>query len=188
MPRARPRAPCAVGLSHEYSSHSSTRNGRWNQSAWSRLAICTFFCRYEIPCGNVVVPIRWKSDAYASIERCRTTSSGALSMSRNQTCWYGGCLPGLSSSRGYTRRNSNGPRIASQRCSFAGTSASFSGGICGPDGRSSGFGTDGIGSWCSTPGSETWNDTEQLKIGCPCWIATTRRTEKLPPSRARSTL
>src|SRR5207342_3942636 len=39
-PRARPRAFCAVGLSSEYSSQSSTRNGRWNHSAWSSEAIC----------------------------------------------------------------------------------------------------------------------------------------------------
>lgn len=32
-PRARPRAPCAVGLSSEYNSQSSVRNGRWNHSA-----------------------------------------------------------------------------------------------------------------------------------------------------------
>ena len=32
-PRASPRPPWALGLSTEYSSHSSARNGRWNQSA-----------------------------------------------------------------------------------------------------------------------------------------------------------
>src|SRR5690606_9460780 len=40
-PRARPRESCALGLSSEYSSQSSTRNGRWNQMAWSSEAICT---------------------------------------------------------------------------------------------------------------------------------------------------
>src|SRR2546427_9514871 len=35
-PRARPRESCALGLSSEYSSQSSARNGRWNQMAWSR--------------------------------------------------------------------------------------------------------------------------------------------------------
>ena len=37
------------------------------------------------------------------------------------------------------------------------------------------------------PGSGLWNDAARLKMGRPCWIATTRRVEKLPPSRARST-
>ena len=36
---------------------------------------------------------------------------------------------------------------------------------------------------CST----SWNDADMLKIGLPCWIATTRRVVKLRPSRIRST-
>ena len=32
-----------------------------------------------------------------------------------------------------------------------------------------------------------WNEAARKKIGWPCWIAVTRRTEKLPPSRVRST-
>jgi hypothetical protein len=42
MPRASPREDCALGLSIEYSSQSSARNGRWNHIAWSSEAICTF--------------------------------------------------------------------------------------------------------------------------------------------------
>ena len=41
-PRASPREPCALGLSIEYSSQSSARKLRWNHSAWSSEAICTF--------------------------------------------------------------------------------------------------------------------------------------------------
>ena len=48
-------------------------------------------------------------------------------------------------------------------------------------------GTSGIDSWCSTPGSGSWNEDANTKIGWPCWIAVTRRTEKLLPSRERST-
>ena len=33
----------------------------------------------------------------------------------------------------------------------------------------------------------TWNEAAMLKIGSPCWMATTRRFEKLCPSRLRST-
>ena len=38
------------------------------------------------------------------------------------------------------------------------------------------------------PVSGVWNEAEQMKICSPFWIATTRRAEKLPPSRLRSTL
>ena len=31
--------------------------------------------------------------------------------------------------------------------------------------------------WCSTPCSGSWNEIEPLRIGWPCWIATTRRDE-----------
>ena len=53
---------------------------------------------------------------------------------------------------------------------------------------SSGAGTSGIEVWCSKPFSGSWNEIEPLRIGWPCWIATTRREENVPPSRVRSTL
>jgi hypothetical protein len=51
----------------------------------------------------------------------------------------------------------------------------------------SGAGTSGMDRACSIPPSTTWNDACRLKIGLPCWIATTRRVVKLRPSRMRST-
>ena len=45
----------------------------------------------------------------------------------------------------------------------------------------------GIGSWWSKPSSWTWNDADRLKIGRPCWMATTRRVVNDRPSRMRST-
>ena len=44
-----------------------------------------------------------------------------------------------------------------------------------------------IAAWCSNPASAFWKDEANTKICSPCCIATTRRTEKLPPSRERST-
>ena len=35
--------------------------------------------------------------------------------------------------------------------------------------------------------SAAWKEAAMLKICCPCWMATTRRLEKLWPSRLRST-
>jgi DNA-binding beta-propeller fold protein YncE len=55
LPSARPRPPDAFGLSMTYSSQSSTRNGRWNHIAWSRLAICTLPSAKWMPCGSVAV-------------------------------------------------------------------------------------------------------------------------------------
>ena len=54
-------------------------------------------------------------------------------------------------------------------------------------GRSSGNGTLGIVTACSSPGSSIWNDAEREKIARPCWIALQRRVVKLFPSRIRST-
>ena len=65
--------------------------------------------------------------------------------------------------------------------------APVSGGTGGAGAMSSGRGTSGMPSWCSAPGSSSWNEAAQKKITLPCWIAVTRRTEKLPPSRVRST-
>jgi hypothetical protein len=45
----------------------------------------------------------------------------------------------------------------------------------------------GIGSWWSNPASTTWNDADRLKMGRPCWMATTRRVTNDLPSRMRST-
>jgi hypothetical protein len=70
---------------------------------------------------------------------------------------------------------------------LVGSEASTPGSIRGAGSTSSGPGTCGIGGWCSTPSSSAWNDAAQKKITLPCWIAVTRRTEKLPPSRVRST-
>ena len=50
------------------------------------------------------------------------------------------------------------------------------------------IGTFGAVAWYSRPCSGVWNDAEQMKICSPSWIATTRRAEKLPPSRLRSTV
>jgi hypothetical protein len=76
----------------------------------------------------------------------------------------------------------------SQRCIFAGSRAISSALGAWVGSTSSGCGTSGMWNWCSTPGSSFWNDAANTKIGSPCWIAVTRRTEKLLPSRARSTL
>jgi hypothetical protein len=75
----------------------------------------------------------------------------------------------------------------SQRCILAGSFAIISaeGGSVGS--MSSGCGTSGMLNWCSTPGSLFWNEDANTRIGWPCWIAVTRRTLKLWPSRARST-
>ena len=51
-----------------------------------------------------------------------------------------------------------------------------------------GGGTLGDSAWYSSPCSSSWNDAEQMKICSPFCTATTRRAEKLPPSRLRSTL
>src|SRR3712207_7790504 len=44
---------------------------------------------------------------------------------------------------------------------------------------------DGIGIWWSGPGSWRWKLACRLKIGRPCWMATTRRVAELLPSRVR---
>jgi hypothetical protein len=62
-----------------------------------------------------------------------------------------------------------------------------SAGTAGAGSMSSGRGTSGIDNWCSAPASCSWNEAAQKKITLPCWMAVTRRTEKLPPSRVRST-
>ena len=54
-------------------------------------------------------------------------------------------------------------------------------------GRSSGAGTSGIGAAWSKPSSGAWKLAAMLKITLPCWMATTRRVVKEPPSRRRST-
>jgi hypothetical protein len=55
-------------------------------------------------------------------------------------------------------------------------------------GSSSGAGTSGIRLWWLKPGSDLWKEALITNIGRPCWMAVTRRVEKLPPSRTRSTL
>ena len=52
---------------------------------------------------------------------------------------------------------------------------------------SSGGGTSGIGTGARSPSSAYGTSTHMEKIAWPCWIATTRRVVKLPPSRMRST-
>ena len=47
-----------------------------------------------------------------------------------------------------------------------------------------GYSVSFIFSRSNVPGSTM---LAMLKMACPCWIAVTRRTEKLPPSRVRST-
>src|SRR5574337_1142962 len=86
-------------------------------------------------------------------------------------CWYGGRLAGCSSSRGHTKRYSNGPSVDSQRCSLGGSLASSAAGRDVGGSRSEGLGTSGMEAWCSKPGSSIWNDTAQLRIGWPCWMA-----------------
>ena len=54
-------------------------------------------------------------------------------------------------------------------------------------GSESGGGASGLGSWCSTPCASPRTETDLEKIAWPCWMATTRRVEKLLPSRMRST-
>ena len=44
LPRTRPRAPCAEGLSITCSSHSSARKGAWNHTLWSRDVISEMAC------------------------------------------------------------------------------------------------------------------------------------------------
>ena len=55
-------------------------------------------------------------------------------------------------------------------------------------GSVSGSGTSGIAIWCEKPSSALWKDALIEKIASPCWMATTLRVVKLPPSRMRSTL
>lgn len=53
---------------------------------------------------------------------------------------------------------------------------------------SSGGGTVGMVNWCCTGLPwESWKEAWQMKIGFPCWMAFTERTEKLFPVRVRST-
>lgn len=54
--------------------------------------------------------------------------------------------------------------------------------------NSSGGGTAGMVNWCCNGLSwVSWKETWQVKMGCPCWMAFTERTEKLFPVRVRST-
>src|SRR3546814_7234720 len=63
LPRAKPRALPAQGLSMEYSSQSSSFTSRWNQMAWSRLASWMNLLHELTPCGCSAVPIKLKSEA-----------------------------------------------------------------------------------------------------------------------------
>ena len=79
------------------------------------------------------------------------------------------------------------PMRSSQRRTLVGSFAKASGEMAGAGSMSSGLGTSGIDNWCSAPASCCWNEAAQKKITWPCWIAVTRRTENVPPSRVRST-
>src|SRR6266850_352781 len=121
---------------------------------------------------------------------CRSGSSGIRSTARNHVSCRGSARVGLSGFQGATGRKSiaEGRRSASRTRS--GTESPASASHCSRssavDRSDSGGGTDGGGAWCSSPGSGTWNDAIMERIGCPCWMACTRRRSEEHTSELQS--
>ena len=122
---------------------------------------------------------------------CSSGSSGIRSTARSQNAWRGSATRGLSGFHGWTGRNSiaRGRSSVSRKRSGSSTpdSANQRSRVSSLVGSDSGGGTCGIWSWCSNPGSATWNEASIDKMGWPCWMACTRLAVKLRPSRIRST-
>ena len=134
-----------------------------------------------MPCGKVAVPSRWKS---RGIGQQRAMQLGRVADAARS----GGTRPAgrAGASAGSVRRadtrggTRTGPCRDSQRCTLGGSAPAASGDGAGASARCPrACGTSGIDSWCSAPASASWNEAAQKKIGLPCWIAVTRRTEKL---------
>ena len=103
-------------------------------------------------------------------------------MRRNQICWYGGRFSGLTPfapTRSETRTGLAGePALQLDRHFPSSCAGTCSGGLI------SGAGTTGISNWWSAPIRRRGRRQLKLRIGWPCWIATTRLTEK--PAVART--
>src|SRR5665811_1568193 len=76
--KARPRALAVPWPERSNSSHSSARTGRWNHTAWSRLA--AIICSQLVPIGSArsATPRRSSSERYASAHAWISGSSPSV--------------------------------------------------------------------------------------------------------------
>ena len=152
--------------------HSAMSKGRWNQTAWSRLAMNDGRPRSSGARAEATTPM-----SEMKVERAGLQRPGPTRSPRPAGPSTGGAARGprrCSSGAGAARRGWSCQNI---RRSGARASA-----VVGPGGVSS-----GPGSCQSIPGSGSWNEAVRLKIAMPSWSAVTCRVVNDRPSRVRST-
>jgi len=181
-PRARPRAPDDVGLSIVVEQPLVARNGRWNHMQWSRLAPMnsgrpSHVVRGEHRVEQVHVG-RVGGDATCGAADRRAAS-------RRPAATAAGGAPAR---RGASRA---GRRCGAGRSGAAGRTVAHLV-LVGLEPLAHGRERLGVRYFRHRdlevqPGSSTWNDADRWKMALPCWMATTRRVVKAPPSRIRST-
>ena len=188
LPRAKPRAPEALGLSTAYSSHSSARNGRWNHIAWSMLAICRCSERAAVRQRRRVEQVVVRDVREQAAVQPLVVARHAVDGAEPDLLRTAAAARDSGSSACCTGRNSNGRRCSKNalhllgqvREQFLAVGLEVAQRLRRRHVRHRRRVLEPV---LRPPGTST----DMWKICSPCWIATTRRLEKLCPSRLRST-